>query len=85
MKKQDFLKKIEVELKISKSSKYTRRNYLNANKKFLESTTKAPDKVDEDDIKLYLAETCSDASAMSIMIWVLPKLGRDPITVSSPG
>ena len=36
MNSQDFLKKLEVELKISKNSDYTLKNYVGANKKLLE-------------------------------------------------
>ncbi len=70
MKKQDFLKKLEIELKISQSSDYTIRNYLEANKKFLDYIKKSPEQVSEEDIKLYLAEEHSQSSAMSVILFL---------------
>ena len=35
MNSEDFLKKLEIELKISKNSGYTLRNYIDCNRKFL--------------------------------------------------
>jgi len=70
MKREDFFRKLEIELKISKSSEYTIRNYLEANKKFLDATKKSPGKIEEDDIKLYLAEVHSQSSAMSIILFL---------------
>jgi len=52
MKKEEFLDKLIVELKISKNSNYTIRNYLGANSELLNFLTKDPDKVTKDDVKL---------------------------------
>ena len=70
MKTEDFLKKLEIELKISKNSDYTLRNYIDCNRKFLEHLKKDPDKITEDDLKLYLAENLSEASSSSIIVFL---------------
>lgn len=70
MKKEEFLEKLQVELKISKNSNYTLRNYINANESFLDFTKKSPDKITEDDIKLFLAEKLSDRAATSTILFL---------------
>ncbi len=70
MNNQDFLKKIEVELKISKNSGYTMRNYVKANLKLLEFSHKQPDQMDEDDVKLYISENLSNRAATSIILFL---------------
>ncbi len=70
MKKEEFLKKLEVELKISKNSEYTLKNYLNFNELFLNFVKKEPDEVTEDDIKNYIAENLSEKSAISIIMFL---------------
>ncbi len=70
MNKQDFLKKIEVELKISKNSEYTIRNYVKANEKLLDFVHKQPDQIDEDDVKLYISENLSNRAATSIILFL---------------
>ena len=70
MTPEDFLKKLEVELKISKNSLYTLRNYLDSNRKFLDFVKKDPDKVDADDVKLYISENLSDKASSSIIIFL---------------
>lgn len=70
MNNQDFLNKLIVELKISKNSEYTLRNYLKSNKDFLEFTKKSPDQVQEDDVKLYVAGKLSEKSSTSIIIFL---------------
>ncbi len=66
----DFLKKIEVELKISKNSNYTIRNYINSNKKFLDFIKKTPSEITTDDVKLFIAETLTDKAATSINLFL---------------
>ena len=56
MNKEEFLKKIEVELKISKNSEYTIRNYLIANQTLLDFAKKSPEQLNSDDVKSYMAE-----------------------------
>jgi integrase/recombinase XerD len=70
MNTEEFLKKLEVELKISKNSKYTLRNYIQANKELLDFTKKQPYEVTEDDVKLYVAEKLSDKAASSIILFL---------------
>lgn len=70
MEKEDFLKKLEVELKISKNSKYTIRNYLKANERLFDSINKSPDEITEDDLKLFIAENLSEHSSMSIILFL---------------
>ena len=70
MNKQDFLKKLEIELKISKNSEYTIRNYIDCNKKFLDYIQKDPDKITEDDVKQYLVEKLNDASSSSLIVFL---------------
>lgn len=70
MIKQEFLKKIEIELKISKNSDYTIRNYVSSNSKFLDFIHKQPEQVNEDDIKLYLSENLSDRASTSIILFL---------------
>ena len=70
MEKEEFLRKLEVELKIAKNSPYTQRNYLDANRKFLSYIKKELDNLDEDDVKEYLAENLSESSASSIVVFL---------------
>ncbi|MEM4330420.1 MAG: tyrosine-type recombinase/integrase [Candidatus Pacearchaeota archaeon] len=70
MKKEDFLKKLEVELKISKSSENTSKNYLSNVKKFLDFIDKSPEEINEDDVKLFLAEKMANSSASSIIVFL---------------
>lgn len=66
----EFLKKLEVELKISKNSDYTLRNYVDCNTKFLEYIKKNPDEISEDNVKLYLAENMSKASSSTLIVFL---------------
>lgn len=70
MEKGEFLKKLEVELKISKNSEYTIRNYLSANKKLLDSLNKKPDEITEDDVKIYMADQLSEKSVNSTILFL---------------
>lgn len=70
MNKEEFLKKLQIELKISKNSDYTIRNYLRANNELLEFSKKSPDRITPDDIKLFLAEHLVDHSASSIIVFL---------------
>ena len=60
MNKQEFLDKLKIELKISKNSEYTIRNYVNANLELLNFSGKDPSELTEDDVKSYMAEKTSD-------------------------
>lgn len=70
MSPEEFLKKIEVELKISKNSNYTIRNYLKSNKDLLTFIKKSPADITTDNIKLFMAETLTDKAAMSIILFL---------------
>jgi integrase/recombinase XerD len=70
MNKEEFLKKLEIELKISKNSEYTLKNYLDCNRKFLELLKKNPEEITEDDLKLYLAENMGKASSSTLIVFL---------------
>jgi site-specific recombinase XerD len=70
MDKDEFLKKIEIELKISKNSVYTLRNYLAANTLLLDYAKKNPDEITSDDIKQYMADKLSDKAAVSVIMFL---------------
>lgn len=70
MQKEEFLKKLETELKISKNSSYTLRNYLSANKSLLDYLNKEPEKVTEDDVKDYIANFLSNSSSSTINLFL---------------
>lgn len=70
MKTSEFLDKIKIELKISKNSKYTIRNYVKANSNLLNFSKKQPKEINEDDVKHYLAENLSDRSSTSIILFL---------------
>ena len=70
MKKEEFLKKLEIELKISKNSEYTIRNYLAANSQLLAFVGKSPDEINRDDVKSFMAENLTDRSAATIILFL---------------
>lgn len=70
MNSDDFLKKIEIELRISKSSEHTIKNYLNFNKKLLEFSGKHPEEISEEDVKEYIVEKLKEASSSSIILFL---------------
>ena len=67
MNTQEFLEKIEVELKISKNSDHTIKNYVRANLDLLNFLNKEPEKVTEDDVKKYLSKISGRASSSIIL------------------
>ncbi|MBS3084827.1 tyrosine-type recombinase/integrase [Candidatus Pacearchaeota archaeon] len=70
MNKNEFLKKLEIELKIAKNSEYTLKNYVKSNKIFLDYSKKNPEDLTEDDVKVYISENLSDRSAISIIMFL---------------
>lgn len=70
MDSEEFLKRLNIELKIAKNSEYTLRNYFKFNEKFLNFIKKNPEEIDENDVKLYVAENLSDKSSMSIILFL---------------
>jgi len=70
MEETEFLKKLEVELKISKNSNYTIRNYTTSNKALLNFIKKQPNKITTEDVKLHLAENIVDKAATSTILFL---------------
>jgi integrase/recombinase XerD len=70
MNRQEFLKKLEIELKISKNSIYTIKNYLKANERLFEFTRKEPEQITNDDVKMFMAENLSDRASSSIILFL---------------
>jgi integrase/recombinase XerD len=68
--KEDFLKKIEVELKISKNSDHTMKSYIKYNKNLLEYSNKSPNQVTEDDVKMYIADKLENSSSSSVILFL---------------
>ena len=70
MKKEEFLQKIKVELRISKNSEYTIRNYLKANENLINFLKKQPEEITEDDLKLYISENLAEKSSSTIILFL---------------
>ncbi|MDO8623537.1 MAG: tyrosine-type recombinase/integrase [archaeon] len=70
MNKSDFLKKIETELKISKNSPHTIRNYLSANSHLIDFSKKNPEEITQEDVKLFMAEKLVERSSMSTILFL---------------
>jgi integrase/recombinase XerD len=70
MKKEEFLEKLRVELTISKNSKYTIRNYINANSELLGFCKKNPEEITEDDVKVFMAAKLSESSSSSTIVFL---------------
>ncbi len=70
MTPQEFLQKLETELKISKNSNYTIRNYLRANKELLDFCKKNPEQMTKDDVKFYMSEKLTEQSSSSIIVFL---------------
>lgn len=70
MTPEEFLKKLSIELRISKNSEYTLRNYVDFNRKFLDYIKKDPESLTEDDVKLYLSENMGDSSSSTVIIFL---------------
>ena len=67
---EEFLKKLEIELKISKNSEHTLNSYLKANKDLFEFTKKHPEQINEEDIKLYLIKKLNENSSSSAIVFL---------------
>lgn len=84
MEKEEFLEKLKVELKISKYSPHTIRNYINANSDFLQFIKKNPEEITKDDVKLYQAEKLDEKASSTIILFLAAIkfayniLGKDP-------
>jgi integrase/recombinase XerD len=87
MERDEFLKKLEIELKISKNSAYTIRNYLAANSELLDFVKKAPAQVTKNDVKTFMAERLASRAPASVILFLAAVryacsniLGTDPTT-----
>jgi integrase/recombinase XerD len=70
MNKEEFLRKLETEIKIAKLSPYTLRNYMKFNQLILESSNKPPEEINSDDIKFFLAERLNEKSSSSTILFL---------------
>ena len=70
MQKEEFLKKLEIELKISKSSPHTIKNYIKCNKNLLEFAKISPQEISPDHIKQYQAENLTNSAAATITLFL---------------
>jgi integrase/recombinase XerD len=70
MDKNEFLRKLEIELKISKNSIHTFNNYIKFNKDFLDYIKKEPKQIDEDHVKEYIAENLFEKSSISTIMFL---------------
>ena len=85
MECEEFLKRLETEIKISKLSEYTLKNYLDLNKKFLQHANKKPEQIEQQDVKYFLADKMTERASSSIILFLasirfayLGILGSDP-------
>lgn len=67
MKKEEFIEKLETELKLLKKSPMTVRNYSYFNSKLIDFCKKDPDTLTEDDAKKFLATMTNKASSSIIL------------------
>jgi len=68
MKKEEFLQKLETELKIRRASIHTIKNYLFFNSKLLEFCGKDAEQIEEQDVKNFLAEKLSNKATGSVIL-----------------
>ena len=66
----EFLDKLKVELKISKNSEYTIRNYIRANFELLDFYKKFPEEITNEDLKKFMAEKISDRASSSVILFL---------------
>ena len=85
MDKIQFLKNLETEIKISKLSPYTIRNYLEFNRKLLEHANKNPEQIEQQDVKNFLADKMNERASSSTILFLASikfayssLLGKDP-------
>ena len=70
MDSQEFLQKLETELKLSRNSQHTIRNYLRANKSLLNSIEKPLEEINENDVNLYLSQNLIKNSSMTTILFL---------------
>ncbi|MEM4357947.1 MAG: tyrosine-type recombinase/integrase [Candidatus Pacearchaeota archaeon] len=67
MQKEEFLEKLETELRLTKKSELTIRNYKYFNSKILEMAKKDPEALTQDDVKRFLAVMSDKATSSAIL------------------
>jgi integrase/recombinase XerD len=70
MNQQEFLKRLETEIKIAKLSPYTLRNYVNFNKQLFEHSNKQPTEIEQQDIKYFLADKMTNRAGISTILFL---------------
>lgn len=70
MDKSEFLKKLKIELKISKASPHTIKSYLKQNELLLNFIKKDPEKISADDIKYYMSENLTKSASSTIILFL---------------
>lgn len=70
MTPKEFLDKVEIELKISKTSPHTIKSYVKANSSLLNFSGKQPEQITEEDVKHYLAENLSERASATIIVFL---------------
>lgn len=70
MNNQEFLKRLETEIKIAKLSPHTLKNYLEFNKQLLEHSKKQPKEITNQDVKYFLADKMSDRASSSNIVFL---------------
>jgi integrase/recombinase XerD len=70
MNSQEFLKKLEIELKISKASPHTIKNYIKQNKILLDFAKLSPEQITQDHIKHFQSENLTNSSASTITLFL---------------
>ena len=85
MNQLEFLKRLGTEIKITKLSPYTLRNYIKFNKQLFEHSSKQPEQIEQQNIKNFLAEKMSDKASISNILFLSSikfaytnLLGKDP-------
>jgi len=70
MEVNEFLRKLETEMKISKLSPYTLKNYLGFNKQLLKHANKLPEQIGQQDVKYFLADNMTERASSSIILFL---------------
>ncbi len=70
MNKFEFIKQVEIELKVSKSSEYTVKNYIKNVDDFLTFIDKYPKDITAEDVKFFLSEKYSTKATSSVILFL---------------
>jgi|SRR3989344_5190506 len=70
METQEFIKKLETEMKILKLSPYTLRNYLDFNQRLLDYTKKSPQTITDYEVKSFMVEKMYNKSSSSNILFL---------------